>query len=152
MSPANSIKVQFYEAGPLKDDLEARIGGGFHSSSVSTVAKRDVERYYFLLKQALPAFSYGEAALMVDAMNGTIFEPHTVRLLWAEVADAIQLDHLDTKWQQEDSTLDGAALIEKLRGLSLVECMAVADAIERFWSNPNPMRDRLREVGLIRES
>lgn len=148
MTP-NSIKVQFYEAGPLKSDLEERVGGGL-TSSHSGVAKRDLERYYEMLKRSLPTFTLGEAVLLVDVMNGHIVMPYSVSLLWAEVSDALP-DGYAEKWG-----VDGPALVERLRKLTPFECMAVADAVERAWNSASyqvtNMEEKVRKVGLVRES
>lgn len=117
-------------------------------SILSETARRDLDRYYNTLVRSLPKFSVEEASLLLDALNGCISEPHSVQLLWANIADAVQ-EGYDKKWE-----VDGPALVERLRKLSYAECMAVTDAVERFWYGPyrqeGPLEPRLREVGLVK--
>lgn len=99
----------------------------------SATISRDLERYYTLLQRALKqvSFTVEEACLLADALNGILIDANTVQLLWANVSDAVSLDRLDQKWG-----VDGQALVEKLRGLNDIQAMAVADAVERFWEEP----------------
>ena len=87
--------------------------------------------------------------LLCDVMNGTLHQPYSVSLLWAEVSDALP-DGYAEKWN-----IDGPALVEKLRALSPFECMAVADAVERAWNSETyqvaNMEEKVRAVGLVRE-
>ncbi len=111
------------------------------------VVRRELERYYAVLRDELTRvrLTEGEASLIVDAMNGSITDHYSYNLLWANISDAISLDGLDAKWQ-----VDGAALVEKLRSLTPGAAMAVSDACERFWQDPNPTGEALRRVGLVR--
>lgn len=111
-------------------------------------AARDLERYYSLLAAELAGIelSEAEASLVCDALNGTLFEPHTIRLLWAEVDDAIRHDGLAEKWG-----VDGPALVERLRSLTPGQAYALVDAVERFWLDASsPASERLRTAGLVR--
>lgn len=132
--------------GALKPALEARAEAGL---SANDVARRDLERYYATLEEALPTFSAGEAALLVDALKGSRLEVRTARLLWATIEDAIRMDGLEEKWG-----VDGAVLVVRLRALSAFEALAVVDGAERFW-NPvhyrqeEPLEERLRAVGFV---
>jgi hypothetical protein len=112
-------------------------------------AKRALERYVQVLADELARldFSFAEAALVCDALNGTYLDEHSYRYLWAEVADAISLQGLDRKWEVEN----GDALVARLRDLSPGAKMARLDAVERFWQRPNEdTHDVLRDVGLVR--
>ncbi len=133
-----------FRAGPVAGPISDRTG----TISEGLVARRDLERYYALLDHELARveLSEAEASLICDALNGTLMDPHSYRLLWAEVADAVRLDGLDAKWG-----VDGDALVERLRALSPGAMMAVVDAVERFWLSPNPLGENLRRVGLVRD-
>ena len=145
-----------FRPGEIKDDLVLRTDDGADDATgklLSETARRDLERYYSLLRVSLPQFSTGEALLICDAMNGTITEPHTASLVWAVVADALE-DGLAEKWH-----VDGEALVKRLRSLTPFEQLAVADACERFWRLVSsglsdagaPNRALVRAVGLARD-
>jgi len=96
---------------------------------------RDLARYQHLLaegrKTLREKFVPKELSALLDVLNGHWFrEPWTVTWIPAEVEDAIRLNALDEKWQ-----LSGPALLHTLRGLTLLESMALADAVERWWSS-----------------
>lgn len=140
--PNEYPRAQFVLGELLPAMTERRRG----QETYGSVAQRDLERYYHLLRQSLPAFSEAEASLLVDACNGWLIEPHTARLLWAEVADAISLDGLDRKWD-----VDGPALVARLRNLTPSEALAACDAIERFWRGDySDTAAGLARVGLVR--
>lgn len=125
MPPSSTQLVQFRvgrDATGLAVDLERRAG---RRLSPDLVARRDLERYYETLRRSLPRFTRAEAYAILDVTNGTLFDPWSVPLLWASVADA---ERLGETWQ-----IDQAALAERLRGLSYAEALAVVDAAERFW-------------------
>lgn len=84
--------------------------------------------------------TYKEACLIVDTLNGVLMDANSARLLWAEIEDACRLDGADNKWE-----VDGTALVEKLKKLPLMHCMALVDAAECFWNLPDEDRD-LRRV------
>lgn len=148
-----------FRPGEIKDDLTTRTDHGAEDATgklLSQTAQRDLERYYYLLRASLPIFSVNGALLICDVMNGTITEPHTASLLWANVADALDIDDpretppLAEKWQ-----MDGDELVARLRKLTPFEQIAVADAAERFWNRVSSGIDesneeRARAVGLVR--
>lgn len=139
-----------FRPGHLDSQIEERISeiGG---STAGGVTQRDLGRYYEMLQIGLAAvhLSPGEAGLIVDALNGTWVDLNTAQLLHVEVEDSLQHD-LAAKWD-----VDGAALVEKLRGYTLVQRMAIADAVERFWCNTYHIEDtaaRLVRVGLVKQA
>lgn len=142
-------KVIQFRVGALLPDLEKRVSQGSQAYSVHLVADRDLARYYYALKQELAGvvalLSQEEISLILDSCSGTLFESHTVPLLWANIADSIRLDGLDWKWNVE-----GSALVKKLQGLSYAGGLALVDAVERFWIEPNPMDEALARAGLTK--
>ena len=55
----------------------------------SDIARRDLRRYYTLLRVSLPTFTEEEALLLCEAMKEPFtLHPSDVRLLWAEVSNA----------------------------------------------------------------
>lgn len=109
----------------------------------SGILNRDLERLYALYRRALATvpLTQEEACLLVDALNGAQFTADTARLLYAEVEDACNLDHLDQKWQ-----VDGPALVQKLRQLTDIQALAFIDAAERFWTAPDVGQRNVREA------
>ena len=93
----------------------------------------DLTRYYRLLAKARPALrerlSPAELSLILDACNGWMMDFASPGYIWMEVADSIRLNGLHTKWKVENP--DG--LVQRLRALSWMESMALADAIARWW-------------------
>jgi hypothetical protein len=118
-------------------------------AEASATVRRIVARYLDLVECELDQIelSEPEAALVCDALNGLwMGEAAAVRLLWAEVADAIAHDRLDAKWG-----VDGEALVAKLRRLTPGQRLALLDSVERFWLQADrPAAEVLREVGLVR--
>lgn len=110
----------------------------------STVVTRDLERLYTLYRRALRRIDLGldEACLITDALNSSLMTADTAHLLWASIEDAMKYEGLTEKWE-----VDGKALVEKLRGLTEFECMAVIDAAERFWNNEK-YRDQDMKIGV----
>lgn len=98
----------------------------------SSAVRQTVERYTDLLNRARVAlrdhFSAAELSLIVDASNGVIYDTWSIPALWMGIEDSIQLDRTDVKW-----SVDGPALVEKLKFLTPTECAAIVDATERFW-------------------
>lgn len=140
--------IQFRAGDTLLLDIQARDDG--HGTGYTT--RRDLERYYYMIRSCTPNFSQAEAHLLVDALSGIITEPHTAQLLWAVVDDAIRLGRLDEKWG-----VDGWALVQRLRhDLTPFESLAVSDAVERVWSQMadakiTPITDVMMRVGLVQD-
>lgn len=148
MPAPSRAPVQFKDR-VVEQQLAARSQPGY-GNGAGAIAARDLARYYAILAHELARLplSEAEASLIVDALNGTLIEPHTAGLIWASVDDAIRGDGLDRKW-----AVDGPALVSKLRDLPLAASLALADAVERFWAQAGEgeqaMLDRLVAVGLI---
>lgn len=139
-------RIQF-RVGPLADALAER--GGSENATASQIVARDVQRYYDLLALALAqvTLAAGAASLIVDALNGSVRDEHLAQMLDYAIADSLE-DGLAEKWQ-----IDGPALVATIRAWSLLQRMAVVDAVERFWSNDYHVDEigaRLVRVGLVR--
>jgi hypothetical protein len=150
MSDRREPPVSFRPGG-LSASLDAR-------GERNEVARRDLARYYATLQRELSTLhlSEREASLIVDALNGCAVDETTAPLLWANVDDAIMRDGLDEKWGLTVRRPDGlpdaekaGLLVMRLRELRPGQCMALLDAVERFWRDPNPLHDALVRVGLI---
>jgi len=108
---------------------------------VSPVIERDINRLYDMYSRALRQIPLlvEEACLITDCLNSTIYDANSAPMMWASVRDGIEMDGLDTKWN-----VDGPALVDKLKGLTEIQSMAIIDAAERFWNNPE--RDNMEEI------
>ena len=67
-------------------------------------------------------------SLICDALNGTLIDEFSVKYIRPELADACELNRLDTKWE-----VDRYALDKKFAQMNLAELVALADAVRRFW-------------------
>ena len=112
-------------------------------------AQLDLEQYYALLDDALRGitFTEPEATLICEALSGMdLLDDLAHRHLWAEVYDACQMDHLDTKWG-----VTAAPLVQRLRDLTPLQRLAVLHAVRRFFGRPEEdTAPVLRDVGLVR--
>ena len=65
----------------------------------STIINCDLDRLYTLYRRALAqvGLTTREALLIADALNGILMNVTTVLLFWAQIQDAITLEHLDKK-------------------------------------------------------
>lgn len=133
--------IQF-RPGPLAQEVDAR------GDNPNETARRDLERYYDLLRHELRSvvLTEPEALVVCDALNGARMDVAAARLVWAAVDDAIQHDSLGVKW-----AVDGTELVTKLRGLTTAQALALVDAVERWWGLSSPETQGLRDVGLIME-
>lgn len=118
---ARSAHISFRASSPT---LAARL-----AAADGTTAQRDLERYYQSLDTALREISLSESEwdYLRDILNGTYIDAATARLLWAEVEDAEE--EYREKWGVNPTDLSG-----RLRTLSPFQCLAVVDAIERWWA------------------
>ena len=86
------------------------------NTSESVIARRDLGRYYVLLRKSLPTFTDEEALLLCDAVKELFsFHPSDVHLLWAEVSNAQRLGRL------EHRNVDIPALVERLQKMTAFE-------------------------------
>lgn len=115
----------------LRDELEAQLKA--RSKELSSVINRDLERIYALYARSLRQIilTPDEACLIVDSQNGTLHDARSAPMLWAGIEDSIHLDGLAEKWD-----IDGPALVEKMKQWNDIQCLAVIDAVERFWEEP----------------
>jgi hypothetical protein len=123
-----------FRASELEGELQARDD----EKSLGLAAKRDLERYYPLLRDELRTIDLGpdEAVMLCQALSGEKITGARYRtLLWASVLEMRYLWSLRPK-EVEKSQNELAA---KLRKLSPGQSMALIDAVERFWRLPNAL-------------
>lgn len=128
------ISITISEAALKEIEARSESSSDITIAGRSTIISRDLERYYESLKyerQMLrDKLSTAEVSLILDTLNGLLMsDPFTIRLLWANVHDAIGMDSLDKKWE-----VDGPALVRKLKGLDYISLCALTDACERWWN------------------
>lgn len=97
----------------------------------SDVAVRDLTRLYILYNKALQEveLTISEALIICEVLNKTVLDIDEALDLWLVVENACQLDNIHKAWDMKDSE----PLVQKLKALSLVKCMAIIDAAEQFW-------------------
>lgn len=116
----------------FREDLHREIMKRCLDMSFSSTVTRDLERLYTLYEMTLPTIdlSMNEAMLIADALNGVILDINLMPgVLYMEITDAVKIDNLDKKWG-----VNTDALIEKIKGYSLLQVLTVVDAVERFWN------------------
>jgi hypothetical protein len=110
-------------------------------TSESITARRDLRRYYKVVKESVPLFTHGQASLLCDLLKDTMLEPidRAPDLIWIEVQDAP--DDLFDKWDAGRDQLE-----RRLADLSFAKALATIDAVERFWASGG--EKSVTEVGL----
>jgi hypothetical protein len=119
-----------YIPAPVLAELKKRgLGSG------ENVVRRDLERYYALLSIAMQRVSLTqqELNLLCDVLNGVEIHTGLLPYLPQVLADAVgdaRKDGYDEKWG-----VDTDALAEKIRSLSVLDALAIVDAVEQFWES-----------------
>lgn len=114
-------------------EIDRRVEYDTEGSRSATIS-RLLERYFSLLRRARGdlrhMFSDGEIMLIVDVLNGVaFFDTFGIYLIVHEVADGIEMDRLDQKWQ-----VDGPALVAKLKGLNDAQTLAIVEGVTMWWN------------------
>jgi hypothetical protein len=90
--------------------------------------------------------SFGEAALLCDALRGLWLSSQFIERTWLEMCALIQAEQLDQKW---DTSAD--ALATRLAGLRRGEATALLRAAIRFWERrEEPTAQLLEDLGMLR--
>ena len=127
-------KVQFRPGELLK---ELKLRGG----SEGYIAKRDLERYYFMIRESQPSgFTVNEMLAIISSLSTPAYSetptPATIKkYLWAEIiegADSCQDFDIDYEQQYQ---VDMDKLAKKVKKLSLAETFALQDLAERVWTD-----------------
>jgi hypothetical protein len=140
-SPARTDRIAF-RAGALMGEITKRAASG----SRDLTARRDLGRYYAILRRSLETVSFtrAELALICEAFKDRQLGEN-YDLIWAAIDDAIRLKGLEKKHQ-----VDGPALVTKLRDLRPGQKLAVLDALEVCLHSPKSAA-LLEETGLVRD-
>lgn len=100
----------------------------------STIIDRLLERHFDLMERGRRdlrrLLNDKEMGLILDSLNGIgFFDSVAIYHVDMEVIDAIEMDHLDQKWE-----VDGKALIDKLNALTDAQKIALVDAVATWWN------------------
>lgn len=145
-TPNDYPQVKFRTGKDLEAELASR-SDETTDSAYSRIAKRDLERYYAMMALDLPTFSKPEARLLVSVLNGSRIHAETVHRIYLDVDEMLEEHPIEG--------INRGAFVARLRNLSRGECMAIADAVERFWNGAYHKSEtdtwkRLEAVGLIK--
>ena len=128
------MKLQALITDEVQADIDLRAKGVRGGLGRSGVTQDALDRYFYMLKRERTALKSiltpGELSLIADSCNGTMFASWSIPHIDHGVEDSINLDGLADKWE-----VDGNQLLAKLRGLTLSQSFALADAVEQFWAN-----------------
>lgn len=127
--PVTKLSMSFRPEIMAEIERRAEVEQG----NLSGVVNKSLDRYLALLARARAELrshlSENECALILDATNGTAFvDTFSLGHLWAEIADACDLDALDAKWH-----IDKSALVATIKNSGIVRQTALIDASERWW-------------------
>jgi hypothetical protein len=147
-----SAVVNFRMVPPLDTELAIRRRD---SVAAGAVAADSLNRYFTLLAAELRSvtLSQREALLLCAVLNGTLADTS----LWPQQANqlrAYELEDSEPDGYAEQFEVELAPFVDRVRGWSRSQALAVVDAVERFWASGDD-RDTdevLAEVGLIRPS
>jgi len=127
----------------ISNELLEKIDG--RSDNRSGTIEKDLGRLYYMIEYELAElskkFSVEEYCLIVDALNGTMFSPWSIKLLYAQIEDAVNYDKASRKWR-----VKGQELIEKLKDCSYGQLLAIVDAAERFWNTKPEEQVNIQEL------
>lgn len=131
-----------FRAGPILKELDRRTGEG----SRDLIAKRDLVRYYVLLKRISSTIelSRPEVDLICDALRNRTFDEQTFDLIWAGIQEETRLRKLDRKYH-----VDGDKLVERLQDMRPGQKIALLDAIEICLKRGGDA-EAIAESGLVR--
>lgn len=151
-TPNDYPQVKFRTGKDLEAELSSR-SDEQSDSAYSRIAKRDLDRYYALLRLSLPRFSEEEALILVNALNGAKYEPEMAHRLYVDVQE--YLEESNEGYHSEPVSNDVRTLVLRVKAMSHLECMAIIDAAERFWQGayhkkPEEVRQHLLETGLVK--
>lgn len=138
-----SLAPEIAEAVKRRQDAS---GEGYDRS---TVINRSLARYFEIIevgrRRLAELLSNGEIGLVLDVFNGTLFaEPFSIQMVPIEVADSLP-DGYAEKWK-----VDGPALVQKLRGLTYAESVALVDCVERWWNRVGAGESRLKPAEALK--
>lgn len=151
-----------FRPGDLLEAILQRVDPAYQdrtNAGASATARRDLSRYYALLRAALASvdLTEAEARFLVAAYNATatvVFDDesflHLLAIMPVEVADALRDPPIDL------DGIDPVAMQAKVAAWTIAQRAAVLDAIERCWNAvtrgdaDGDLDAIMRTVGLIK--
>lgn len=117
----------------LDEKLQAEISTRNDFNSESQVIVRDLTRLYSMYQLALRDISLtvSEAILICEVLNEVTLDINNACNLWSRVEEACRMQNRHKEWDIEEYE----PLVCKLQALSFFHCVALLDAVERFWIN-----------------
>lgn len=118
----------------LSDEIQAAIAArSGPSTSQNAALASSLERYFYALYEARKGleklFTPGECGLIVDVLNGTIFNHYlAIQHVTSEVLEAMNDAGYAGKWGV--SQVD---LVDKLKMLDYLDKLALVDAVQVWW-------------------
>lgn len=118
---------------------ELRKRFGFRGDALNNALTRYFVALSGVRKTLSGMFTAEENGLMVEAFCSTGYSHASdIKNLPWTIEGAIRYEYLDQKWG-----VNGEKLVEKLASLDYLECVALLDAIERWWN----LEDNQQEFG-----
>ena len=126
-----SRKRTFYAREPMERLIAERVTPGEEGDrGVSPIINRTADRYLEVVRRSEPprCFSESEWLLLQEVLGDAVMQPAGMLQAYVPqaVADAVNLDDAHVPFE-----VDGAALVETLRGMSYAQVVALVDRIER---------------------
>lgn len=146
--------IQFRPAPPLAAEVERRTPPGVTGAAVT---KREIERYYKLLREALQTvhLEATEAEFLVRAIGNPWREDLEGQSSSPSLlVNAVVVAAGAAKSNGSRPKFDVDALVQKVMGWDAAQKAAVTDAVERVWlcegwGAGSPAGEVMREAGLI---
>lgn len=99
----------------------------------SSVIEVSLEWYFALInhckKDLFNTFNDSELLLFIDSLKSTKFCAKTIAYLPRMVADAIEYEHLDVKWE-----VNKEEILDKLNSLSATHYHSIVDFSQYYWA------------------
>lgn len=122
-SHKNMDAIRFRPGKTLEYNITARN----QYEDANNLARRDLQRYYFLMQNTPVPLTEIEFQACVGALLSTLFETElSIKNLYFNIDDACEYENLHLNYD-----IDRDLFVKKIKALSLFERCVVVDAIER---------------------
>lgn len=121
---AKAKPFSYYMPEEVEKELDIR--GKKHSPTITRDLMRLYDTYHAALLEV--PLTINEAYLLTESLKDESFDANNAQLLHTAVVKAIRSNNLEVKYK-----VDTRELAAKLRGLSVIQCLAIIDAVERAY-------------------